>query len=323
MHMPSLKDIITQAPLGITKGALLISETVQLPYTLIKHAHDAPIVTITAGVHGCEYVGIKVSNMVVPVLATSEFNPYSFLILHVVNPTGFQKRITSVVPEDAINLNRIFQTTPYQHSLAFNIQQTILSEVLPITSVLFDLHGGNNQEWLTPHVYYSTLSKKEIVACSKQLAHASGLPILYASTATGGLYQAASIDYDVPSILIEQGENGTCTVYDTKAMQNTLLRCIRFLCTGGYEETEQEIYTSGEMLHAQFEGLWTSECTTGMYVHAHQAIGTICSIYGDHLETLYAPQSGKLLYQKASLPVIAGEEVAFIASTHSSHKEKL
>lgn len=66
---------------------------------------------MTAGVHGCEYVGIETLNRL-----KKELDPIDLsgriILLPLVNPEGFYMGSKQIIPADGQNLNRTFPGDP-------------------------------------------------------------------------------------------------------------------------------------------------------------------------------------------------------------------
>ncbi|HFU3844609.1 TPA: DUF2817 domain-containing protein [Streptococcus suis] len=290
-----------------------ITDEYSIPYTLIKGRESHPLVLITAGIHGCEYVGMKTSMSIVKDIEAKQFEG-SVLLFHAVNLTGFYQKITTLVPEDRVNLNRIFQDTNRYQTVSYQIKQVFREKLLPHVDYLLDLHGGNKEELLTPHVYYSLLGDKATVQASERLVQVSGSPIIFASSNVGGLYQAAAIDYKIPSILIEQGDSGTCLPEDIQKMKVSLLHLLEYI----FEEkepvqTQQVYYKKYYSFSSSYLACWFCFVKPGDRVEKGQFIGQLHTIHGEVLEDFFALESGTVLYQKANLITDRGESLITIA----------
>ena len=65
---------------------------------------------VTAGVHGCEYIGILALSCLIQELDPRQMKGEA-VFLPIANEGGFYKEIKQLVPEDGINLNRAFPGT--------------------------------------------------------------------------------------------------------------------------------------------------------------------------------------------------------------------
>ena len=160
------QELDSMAPCSSYQGSLPITDELAIQYTLLKGQASQPLLTISAAVHGCEYVGVKA---LMDLAHEWDFNfQGSVLLLHAVNVSGFWARETTLVPEDGLNLNRIFQDQEPVSSLSYQIRSVIESQVFSVSDFLIDLHSGNREELLTPHGYYSLRANPEVVEKSYQ-----------------------------------------------------------------------------------------------------------------------------------------------------------
>ncbi len=308
------QELDSMAPCSSYQGSLPITDELAIQYTLLKGQASQPLLTISAAVHGCEYVGVKA---LMDLAHEWDFNfQGSVLLLHAVNVSGFWARETTLVPEDGLNLNRIFQDQGPVSSLSYHIRSVIESQVFSVSDFLIDLHSGNREELLTPHGYYSLRANPEVMEKSYQMLQASGTPIIYQSQDRGNLYHAASVDYGLPSILLEQGENGTCLPEDVLAMKESVKQVARYLFEGvmPYYKQAPLIFDDSYYLTCQRSGCWMCFVRPNQTVQAGQVIGEICDIYGNILEKVTAKEDGLVLYQKATLVVHQGEVLLAVAS---------
>lgn len=307
-------ELVEQAPCNTcVKDNFVIADDFSLPYTLIKGGGSRPLVLITAGVHGCEYVGIKTSMSLVEDIELKQYKG-SVLLLHTVNPTGFYQKMTSLVPEDMVNLNRIFQNSHQELTLSYHIKQFFRERLLPHVDYLIDLHGGNKEELLTPHVYYSILGDSSVIHQSKELAQVSGSPVIFASSDVGGLYQAAAIDYGIPSILLEQGDSGTCLPEDVHKMSESVQALLASIFEGQEApKSDQVYYQKSYSFYSGHLACWTCFVRPGDRVNKDQILGQLHTLHGDVLEDFFALESGLVLYQKSNLVTHIGESLITIA----------
>ena len=98
---------------------------IQLPVTLICGTTDGETVLISGGVHNAEYVGIQSAIQLAKELTPDKIRG-NVVIIHLMNPTGFQHRTMSLVYEDGKNLNRVFPGGPHgtmAEKIAFTVEQ--------------------------------------------------------------------------------------------------------------------------------------------------------------------------------------------------------
>ncbi|WP_295633364.1 succinylglutamate desuccinylase/aspartoacylase family protein, partial [uncultured Intestinimonas sp.] len=137
---------------GRAKGVLPVSGGEGLPVWSLRGRQDGPTLVLTAGVHGCEYVGILALRRLFDSLETASLRG-RVLLLPLVNGEGFFTGSKQVVPSDRKNLNRVFPPPP-DGTRAERIAQAVVEQVYPQADFLLDLHGGDVNEAMTPLVFF-------------------------------------------------------------------------------------------------------------------------------------------------------------------------
>ena len=95
---------------------------------------------VTAGVHGCEYVGIQALRRLAADLDPARLSG-NVILLPLANPSAFYAGAKQVVPEDGINLNRAFPGNA-KGSLSARLAAALENALYPVADFLADLHGG-------------------------------------------------------------------------------------------------------------------------------------------------------------------------------------
>src|SRR5215475_14235451 len=83
----------------------------QVPLVEVTGAGDGPVLTVIAGVHGCEYASMAGVRRWLHDLEKKEMSG-RVRAVPVLNVTAFAARTPFLVPEDGKNLNRCFPGTP-------------------------------------------------------------------------------------------------------------------------------------------------------------------------------------------------------------------
>ena len=152
---------------------------ITIPATLLCGRKAGKTITISAGVHSREYIGIETLIRLAQEL-TPEMVQGTILLLHCCNYKGFLSRSSDVMPQDGKNLNRVFpgaaDGTPTQKLAAF-----LESEIIGHTDYLVDLHSGGFCEALVPHVYYHGAAKPSVCAESFRIAEMTSAKFLVRS----------------------------------------------------------------------------------------------------------------------------------------------
>lgn len=119
---------------------------------LLCGAHPGKTLVVTAGVHGCEYVGILALQKLVETLDCATLYG-QVILLPLVNSKGFFAGVKQLNPADGRNLNREFpgkaDGTETQR-MAWAIEKLLYPEA----DFLLDLHGGDWNEELVPLVFF-------------------------------------------------------------------------------------------------------------------------------------------------------------------------
>ena len=176
-----------------------------IPATLICGRETGKTITVSAGVHSREYIGIEALIRLAQEL-TPENVQGTILLLHCCNYDGFLSRSADVVPHDGKNLNREFpgtvDGTQTQRLAAF-----LETEIIRNTDCLVDLHSGGFCENMIPHAYYHGAAKPEVCAASCRMARWTEAKYLVRSEARNGFYSHAG-QCGVPAIILERGGCG-------------------------------------------------------------------------------------------------------------------
>lgn len=279
---------------------------ITIPATLICGRESGETITISAGVHSREYIGIETLIRLGQEL-TPEMMRGTILLLHCCNYEGFLSRSSDVMPQDGKNLNRVFpgaaDGTPTQKLAAF-----LESEIIGHTDYLVDLHSGGFCEALTPHVYYHGAAAPNVCAVSRRIAELSGAEYLVRSEEKTGFYSHAG-QCGVPAIILERGGCGLLQeeeVQQDLADVKNILRGLGFLQDLPTKIFPHRLAQNGHYLNAPASGCWYPKKQPGDRLKTGELLGEIRSIYGETLFRISTEADGVLLYQTASLGIKAG-----------------
>lgn len=278
--------------------------TVSYPETMIIGARPGKTVTVSAGVHSREYVGmeavIRLAAELVPEQICGKLK-----LIHAVNYNGLIKRSPDVCPEDGMNLNRAFPGDEEGSStkrLAAHLERTVIAA----SDVILDLHSGGFCEGLTPHVYFHGACRPEINEASREIATYVNVPYVVRSTAKNGFYSHAG-QLGVPAILLERGASGLWTEEEVLADMQDVKNVLRFL--GVLQDGVQAVLRTPRVLpggiyeDAPVSGLWYPQKKVGDPVRAGEELGQIRDAFGQLLYEVTAKGDGVLLYQTVSLGI--------------------
>ena len=268
----------------------------KIPVTLINGAKEGKSLLITAGVHGGEYPCIKAA-----IEIAKEINPAdvcgNIIIVHPVNVEAFFKRTPAVVPEDNKNINSI---------LPGKKDDIIVNEMQSKADFHLDIHGGDLNEALTPHLYYAGKAELKIINKIKEVAAVLDVKYMVKSNSTTGVHSYGSIS-GTPSMLLERGGMGLCLTEDVKAYKKDLYSVLNKMEILVTEETiKEEIpidITEANYLEALNEGCWTSFVEAGELISKGQVLGEVTDFFGNLVDRYYAEFNGVVMYHTVALAV--------------------
>ena len=279
---------------------------ITIPATLLCGRKAGRTITISAGVHSREYIGIETLIRLAQEL-TPEMVQGTILLLHCCNYEGFLSRSSDIMPQDGKNLNRVFpgaaDGTPTQKLAAF-----LESEIIGHTDYLVDLHSGGFCEALVPHVYYHGAAKPSVCAESFRIAELTSAKFLVRSETKNGFYSHAG-QCGVPAIILERG--GCGLLHEEEVRQDladvkNILRGLGFLQDLPAKIFPHRLVQNGHYLNAPASGCWYPKKRPGDRIRAGELLGEIRDIYAERLRSVFAEADGVVLYQTASLGIAAG-----------------
>jgi predicted deacylase len=280
------------------------------PYIAINGAHDGPRATITAGIHGGEYVSIRAAVRLARELDPAEVHG-QIVVVPIVNLPSFWERMAFYNPYDGKNLNRVFPGKAkgtFTEALAYFIFNSV---ILPSDSYV-DLHGGDMVEDLLPFAGYLGNAAPEVVARCKAMAEAFGLPFTMARPSDpdkpGGMTYVSAAQQGVAGLLAEAGGVGQLTLDDVDILVDGTRRVLQV--TGNLEgepvSPGTTIVTRSQTVFAPRDGFWIGDIRSGDKTKEGQQLGVILDPYGNQTDQLTAPFDATVLYRTTSSAVKEG-----------------
>ena len=179
-----------------------------VPVLDITGTGDGPLLTVLAGVHGCEYASMAGLRIWARSLASRELSG-RVLAVPVLNLPAFRARTPFVVPDDGKNLNRCFPGNA-TGSLAERLAYDTFTKIIKGSDVLIDMHAGDMVEALQPFALYDAGPGE---ARALEVARAYGLGYVIRQEpgpdrAVAGTSSAAAAEIGIPAIIAEAGGCG-------------------------------------------------------------------------------------------------------------------
>lgn len=271
-------------------------------------AAPGPTLVVTAGVHGCEYVGIQTLRKL-----AEELNPAALsgqvILLPLVNPGGFYAGAKQVVPEDNINLNRVFPGN-MAGSLSARLAAVLEQTLYPAADFLADLHGGDCNETLHPLVFFPVAGEETVNRMALEAAKSLTVPYRVRSSAKNGLYSWA-VQKGIPALLIERGGEGSWSESEVDACRedvHSLLRHLKIL-PGENPPREQVEIVEAVYEEAKADGFWYPAVRTDTLVQKGELLGRLEDEEGHLIQEIRAVFTGVPLYYTMALGVRAGDSL--------------
>jgi predicted deacylase len=278
----------------------------------VTGANPGPMLFVNAGVHGGEYPAIeaviRLSKTLDPQMIAG-----AVILMPVLNLPAFRSRTPFVCPVDNVNPNRVFPGDP-NGSYSEQMTHALMNEFVVHADAYVDLHGGDIPEALVPFVIcrsdagLAANAPENVAARSKAMALAFGLPYVLTVSkpvepAKGLSSYAAVAEKGTPAILAEAGGVGQLRGDAVELLVNGVKRVMAHLkmlsdgqALGTSASTMPTILTRFEWLYSKYAGMWYPRVTAGDLVEQGQEIGRIGDLFGDTLETIIAPVSGRVLF---------------------------
>lgn len=295
----------------LTRRSFDLAE-LEVPALDFTGAADGPLLTVVAGVHGCEYASIAALRIWARRLAARDLRG-RVLAVPVLNLPAFRARSPFVVPEDGKNLNRCFPGNP-AGSLAERLADDIFTKLITGSDALIDMHAGDMVEALKPFTLYDAGPAETRAA---DMADAYGVGYVFRQEAgpdraVAGTTSAAAAEIGIPAIIAEAGG---CGLVERAAVDAHLRGLDRVLALLGMAEdpagpgdgpppTQLRRF---QWMYSRHEGWWEPAVQVGDAVTDGQVLGTVGSIDGtETLETVTSPADGLPMFITSS-PAVAAD----------------
>jgi uncharacterized protein len=284
-----------------------------VPLAELAGSEDGPLLTVLAGVHGCEYASMAAVRRWIRDLETRELRG-RVRAVPVLNVSAFAARSPFVVPEDGKNLNRCFPGNA-RGSLAERLAYDTFSQLISGSDALVDAHCGDLVEALQPFTLYEAGPAEDK---ARELATAYGLPYVIRQEpgpdrAVAGTTSGAAAIAGIPAITAEAGGCGLVEEHAVRLHVAGLNRVLNVLgMADGHPDSEasgQEPAYLGRFLwlRCREAGWWEPAVRPGDAVAEGQVVGTVASLDGAEVrETITAPAAGIAIFLTSSPAVAEG-----------------
>jgi len=314
-------------------GKLLVEEGIDagsfIPITIIYGQKPGPVLTLSAGVHGTEYVPVIALQRILKEIDPAELSGILVLV-QIANIPSFLGRAAYYSPVDQKNPNRVFPGKA-DGTFSERLTCTLSNEIFGKSDYYIDLHGGEFNESLLNYLYFTYgCPDTEICRKSKKLAHAMGnkylIPYDYSSIPPDSLPSQYSdneaMRQGVPAIVVEFGDMG---VVDSEILEFAVKGIKNVMKTIGMLEgepfvVENPTYILDEyVLLSDSDGIFYSLVDKGAHVKKDELLGYVTDYWGNRIQEFRTPISGIVVLTLIAPAVNKGEQVIKVAKVADNY----
>jgi uncharacterized protein len=284
----------------------------RVPLVEVTGSGDGPVLTVIAGVHGCEYASMAGVRRWLRDLEKQELRG-RVRAVPVLNLTAFAARSPFVVPEDGKNLNRCFPGNP-DGTLADRLAYDAFSQLISGSDAYVDAHCGDMVEALQPFALYEAGPAE---SRARELAVAYGLPYVIRqekgpNQAVSGTSSGAAAEAGIPAITAEAGGCGLVEEHAVAlhvAGLNAVLNVLGLTDGRSSREPAQPptLLERFIWVRCRQAGWWQPAVAPGDALAEGQVVGTVSTLDGaEVLETITAPADCSVIFLTSS-PAVADD----------------
>ena len=291
-----------------------------LPICILKGEKQGPVFTIIAGVHGFEYPPIIAVQELIKEIDT-KLLVGTLIIVPIANTSSFFSRTPFINPEDNVNLNRAFPGSA-TGTITKKIAAMISTDIIPLSDVFLDVHGGDANEDLLPFVcYYNNEQKPNETKLAKKLSEAIGFKYIVTYPYTLKDDEPAkyafkqAVQSGKTALSIESGKLGNVQKEAVALIKNGVYNMLHEMkmYSNGIKTNKNSIELNGQAyVNSGKKGLFYSDLKAGDYLKKGDYVGHITDEFGNITSEIKASHSGIILYKIGTPPVNVDETLVCI-----------
>ncbi|MBI3962822.1 MAG: succinylglutamate desuccinylase/aspartoacylase family protein, partial [Deinococcus sp.] len=268
-----------------------------------------PQVTVTAGVHGDEFEGMRALMQLAQELAPEHLHG-SVVLAPMVNPTAFRAG-TRPSPVDGLNLNRLFPGSP-TGAPSERLAHRLMEGLVQGSDLLVDLHSGGTRLLHAPLSGYYPLPG-EVGRISQEAALATGLPYVWNLPQRPGVLSFEAARAGIPATGAEIGGSGRCLGEDVARYRQAVLGVLGYMkiLRDAPRPSRHAPVVSGDWLLAAASGFFEPTVTLEQPVKKGQVLGQVLDPFGTTLCEVKAPRAGIVLGLRSFPTASAGDLAVF------------
>jgi len=310
-----LGDLVVQAGSQV-RGNCLVSlgtSSVSLPMVITNGSAPGPVLAVTAGIHGGEYVPMVAVRQFVRELDPALMRG-TIVVSLLSSPVAFQQRMAFVNPLDGKNLNRSFPGDP-QGGPTARLAAWLWENLLARADYYVDCHCGDLPEALDPFTGASPGPDGVLDERTRAMADCFDVPRLIVDPLEGSTIRAAAMA-GIPAVLIEVGGEGRWSQEEADVQRNGLRRIaaqVGILPAEAGARPRLPLFENAADVLSERAGLWYPEVAPGTSVAEGTRLGRLEDPLGEVVQEILAPAAGVLVFGLGSLAAVQGSLLAFIA----------
>lgn len=299
-----------------------------LPISIIKGKVDGPVFTIVAGVHGYEYPPIVATQAIMQEIDREKLKG-TLVIIPIANLGSFFTRTPFINPQDQKNLNNAFPGKA-DGSITEQIAHFITTNIIPVSEVFLDVHGGDACEDLIPFVcYYDNIKKPDQTALAKKLSENSGFEFVVSypytiSETDPAKYTFKQAAQDGKTALsIECGKLGNVQEENVALIKKgvyNMLATMNMYANGSGPHPNIVYRNDQTYIKSAVRGIFYSAFKAGDRVKKGEIVGFTTDEFGKRIEEYKSPKDGVILYMLATPPINIDDTVMCISALNEDEK---
>lgn len=296
---------------GIERGWLKANPDIELPLLVARGSADGPTLSITAGVHGDEYEGVRAIFEFFAELDTGDLRG-QIRAVPVVNPPAHWA-VQRTNPIDGANLARVFPGDPHG-TVSERIAHLLTTEIIAPASFYLDLHSGGVRYAMPSMAGYASADPR-----ARAAAAIFGAPVIWGHPHIDpGRTVSEAHARRIPFLYTEAWGAGRIAAADLHMMKRGIrnLLCHLDMLPGAPEIPAPPRRLSGagntdDGIAASLPGFLQLEASLLDRVQRGQLLGRLLDLHGQAIESYYAPRAGTVALTH-EMPIVAKGDTLFL-----------
>ncbi len=284
--------------------------TYRIPVVVIAGAKEGKTVGFLGGTHGTEYASIEGLIRAIKKLDPAEMSG-NVIAVTVLNGPHFEHRTAFLSPIDMVNQNRQFPGSP-DGTLSQRTAYMVFKEVVSRCDALADLHGGDIGEDIDSMMIVGSGGGEEVEKVALDMAkcfdtdYVSLLP-----SGMTGLTLSAQSKYGIPCVTSEAGAPYPVRERHIRFHYDGVMNILKYfnVLEGEPAMVDPVINPRSIIFKAEHGGIWHGFHEIGARVKKGDKLGEVTDLFGNILQSITAPEDGKISYLRTFYAVNQGERL--------------